>query len=92
MIANRKIKSIWKELIESSVPIAVFLFEHGVEVLALRDEAYHSQLDKMINDFINNFVGVYSNSIPLEYLAEDLAFVGEQVSLSPATYQSLFRG
>ncbi len=74
--ATKQLKHLWETVAKSPVPMAVFVFDHGIEQLPMsaETELQERQAQLTLRQFQNNLVGIYDNQIDFMTLVEDIAF------------------
>jgi hypothetical protein len=69
----QKLRQVWKLITQSSVPLAVMVFDHGLEHFPVRTDTpeQSAQLDKMFRDFAPRLMGVYTSTVSYRDFHDD---------------------
>lgn len=73
MVTAQTLRQVWKLITQSDRPMAVVVFDHGLEHFPVRTETpeQSAQLDKMFRDFAPRLMGVYDQTIDYRDFYDD---------------------
>ena len=78
---QQRLRQVWKLITQSAQPIAVMVFDHGLEHFPVRTETpeQSAQLDKMFRDFAPRLMGVYDRTIAYRDFHDDFLTTTESL-------------
>lgn len=81
MVTTKTLRALWKDITQSSLPVAVLVFEHGLEHFSVRAETPEqtAQLQKLLRDYEPHLMGVYDSAISFAELYDDFLLMTESL-------------
>lgn len=75
------LKNLWKSITQTTHPVAVLVFAHGLEHFTVRAETpeQEAQLRKLLADYAPHLMGVYDHTITLDEMYDDFLSTTENL-------------
>ncbi len=81
MVTTKTLRTLWKDIAHSPVPVAVLVFEHGLEHFSVRTDTpeQEAQLQKLLRDYEPHLMGVYDRAVSFAEMYDDFLLMTESL-------------